>query len=117
MVENKIRNYSVSQSCKISNQSYFSGNECIYRKELLHRHHYIGLTTLGHKLVTLLIANRQYIQFKLSWRKLILFNFNGQMLDRLLLQIRPVTVLKIDILQAQVLPGCRHAKKQCSKLL
>ena len=31
------------------------------------------------------------MQSKLSWRKLILFNFDGQMFDRLLLQIRPVT--------------------------
>jgi len=32
------------------------------------------------------------MQFKLLWRKLILFNnVDGQMLDRLLLHIRPVT--------------------------
>jgi len=38
---------------------HFSGNECVYRKELFLRYHCIII--LGHKLVTLglLIANRQ----------------------------------------------------------
>ena len=41
--------------------SQFSGrpNECLYRKELFHR--YRCIITLDHKLVTLLIANRQYV--------------------------------------------------------
>jgi len=54
--------------------SYFSGIECIYRKELVHRYHCI--ITLGDKLVTLLIA---------------IFAMSKVTPYCLLLQIRPVT--------------------------
>ena len=60
MVENKIRNYKVLVNlAKDLISSHFSDNECTYRKE--HFHSYHCKITLGHKLVTLLIANRQYI--------------------------------------------------------
>jgi len=60
MVENKIRNYEVLVNlAKDPISFHFSGNECVYRNELFHMYHCI--ITLGLKLVTLLIANRQYV--------------------------------------------------------
>jgi len=42
MVENKIRNYKVlGNLAKDPISSHFSGNECVYRKELIHRYHCI----------------------------------------------------------------------------
>src|SRR6218665_1256895 len=75
--------------------SHFSGNECVYRKELFLRYHMYNHTQSQardlrptHRKQT---VGLRCMQSKLSWRKLILFNFDGQMLDHLLLQIRPVT--------------------------
>src|SRR6218665_712465 len=75
--------------------SHFSGNECVYRKELFLRYHMYNHTRSQacdlrptHRKQT---VGLRCMQSKLSWRKLILFNFDGQMLDRLLLEIRPVT--------------------------
>src|SRR6218665_1205948 len=75
--------------------SHFSGNECVYRKELFLRYHMYNHTRSQardlrptHRKQT---VGLRCMQSKLSRRKLILFNFDGQMLHRLLLQIRPVT--------------------------
>src|SRR6218665_3821345 len=69
--------------------------ECVYRKELvsqvsLYNHTRSQARDLRptHRKQT---VGLHCMQSKLSWRKLILFNFDGQMLGRLLLQIRPVT--------------------------
>src|SRR6218665_1228759 len=68
--------------------------ECVYRKELvsqvsLYNHTRSQARDLRptHRKQTVGLRCKS----KLSWRKLILFNFDEQMLDRLLLQIRPVT--------------------------
>src|SRR6218665_4075987 len=59
-------------------------------------------------------SQKDSMECKLSWRTPVLFNFNGQMLDRLLLKIRPVTENGHSTGTDRY---CRHAKKQCSKLL
>jgi len=80
---------------KYSISSHFSGNECIAYivkncftgrpiTDSLHRAHSVTSSWPCSSQTDIMWS-------KLSWRKLILFNFNGQMLDRLLLQIRAVT--------------------------
>jgi len=65
MEEHKMNNHKVLVNvAKDPSSSHFSGNECIiYRKDPFHKHHcslYNHTPTIGHKLMTLLIANRQY---------------------------------------------------------
>src|SRR6218665_216047 len=95
MVENKMRNYKVLAS--IANDpisSHFSGNKNYYPKALfqrqlcsLYNHTRSQARDLTHRKQT---VGLHCMQSKLSWRKLIVFNFDGKMIDRLLLQIRPV---------------------------
>ena len=57
MVENKIRNYEVLVNlAKDAISFHFSGNECVYRKELFHMYHCI--IKLSLKLVTLRALDR-----------------------------------------------------------